>query len=181
MSQQNEFDPLFEEMKSAELSDSAKRDSLATIQRKLSHKRPHFIPALASGIAAVAVAVIVFLVFFASNSSMFENISSGGAGEDQLVFTGSSENWKVEYVVLYQEGEREKDVATVTYIGDGNPPETIDYEVGSSSGTNNSLNEENSLVITSQGAGLKLHESQENEAVIKWDGKSESFLLTREE
>ncbi|RAZ81380.1 hypothetical protein [Planococcus halotolerans] len=179
MSQQNEFDPLFEEMKSVELSDSAKRDSLAGIQKRLNRKRPHFIPSLASGIAAVAV--IVFLVLFASNSAMFENISSGGAGEDQLVFTGSGENWEIEYVVLYQEGEREKDVATLTYIGEGNPPETIDYEVGSSSGTNNSLNEDNSLVITSQGAGLKLHESQENEAVIRWEGKSESFLLTREE
>lgn len=179
MSQQNEFDPLFKEMKSAELSDSAKLDSLANIQRRLNRKRQHFIPIMVSGL--VGVAVIVFLVFFASNSTMFENISSGDAGEDQLVFSGASENWEIEYVILYQEGEREKDVATLTYIGDGNPPETIDYEVGSSSGTNNSLNEENSLVITSQGAGLKLHESQENEAVIRWEGKSESFLLTREE
>ncbi|OHX51155.1 hypothetical protein BB776_00810 [Planococcus salinarum] len=177
MSQQNDFDPLFEEMKSAELSESAKRDTLAGLHNKLSRKRQHFIPTVVSGLAAVAV--IVFLVLFASNSSMFENISSGGGGEDQLVFAGAGENWEIEYVVMYQEGEREKDVATLTYIGDGNPPETIDYEVGSSSGTNNSLNEENSLVITSQGKGLKLHESQENEAVIRWEGKSETFLLTR--
>lgn len=179
MSQQNEFDPLFKEMKSVELSDAEKRDSLAGIQKRLSRKRPHFIPSLVSGITALAV--IVFLVLFASNSTMFENIASGGAGEDQLVFTGSGENWEIEYVILYQEGEREKDVATLTYIGEGNPPEAIDYEVGSSSGTNNSLNEESSLLITSQGAGLKLHESQKNEVVIMWEGKSESFLLTREE
>ncbi|PKH12104.1 hypothetical protein [Planomicrobium sp. MB-3u-38] len=181
MSQQNEFDPLFEEMKSAELSDSAKRDSLANIQRKLSRKRPHFIPTLASGIAAVAV--IIFLVFFASNSSMFENISSGGAGEDQLVFTGSSENWAIEYVVTYPREDWEKIVYTITFIGD-EVPETVEYSIegtsGGSSGTD-TLYADRTVSGTSESNGAKVQENEEIDATIEWDGRSESFLLTREE
>lgn len=181
MSQQNEFDPLFEKMKSAELSDSAKRDNLANIQRKLSRKRPHFIPALASGITAVAV--IVFLVFFASNSSMFENISSGGAGEDQLVFTGSSENWAIEYVVTYPKEDWQKIVYTITFIGN-DVPESVEYTIDGTFGGHyggDKLSADQSVGGRSEGNGAKVQENEEIDATIKWDGKSESFLLTREE
>lgn len=176
MSQQNEFDPLFEEMKSVELSEAAKRDSLAGIHNKLNRKRQHFIPTVLSSLAAAAV--IAFLVFFASNSSMFDNMSSGGAGEDQLVFTGSGENWSIEYVVTYPKEDWEKEVFTLTFTGDGKPPETIDYEIESSSGTNTSLNEDHTLIGTSQSKGLMIQEDQEIDAVIYWNGNTESFTLT---
>lgn len=179
MSPSKEFDPLFQEMKNVELSKTAERELLVKIQKKAARKRKHLVPTILSGLAVAAV--LTFCVLFATNSVMFENIATGSSGTEKIVFAGSEENWTIEYVITYPKEGWGKEVFTITYIGDEEPPESIDYLIesisGGSNGTNVSLNENQRVTGSKESNGAKVMENEELEATITWLGKTETITL----
>lgn len=82
-------------------------------------------------------------------------------------------------------GFGEKDKFVIKYIGEGEPPNVIDYEIkgglGETSGTGHDL-DEGQLVQQGEIQTLEIYrKDQEVEISIKWQGQSESFIASPDE
>ncbi|WP_106497255.1 hypothetical protein [Lentibacillus sp. Marseille-P4043] len=100
-----------------------------------------------------------------------------------LTFTGGSDNWSVRYTAHIHETDSESIEYAIRYIGEKPAPETIDYELGSLSVHGRIVNKDTSAVTSKGGScfGCAVtQEDEEIEAVIMWNGKTESFTLTPE-
>ncbi|MFD1030560.1 hypothetical protein [Metaplanococcus flavidus] len=112
--------------------------------------------------------------------------------EGNYNFTGSSESWEVQYEVdIIEKGENENQVeenGTAKFIGEGEPPKTVDYKLETESGANSSegsgimMNDETlSFAQGSCGNCVPIQEDEELELEIIWDGKSEIVILNSNE
>ncbi|ANU21388.1 hypothetical protein BBI15_14985 [Planococcus plakortidis] len=108
---------------------------------------------------------------------------SGCVDGDRYNFSGSSENWDVFYVVDVSDGTNQEKSGTIKYVGEGNAPEMIDYEIeasgSGSEGTGITLNEGTADTGRSSCEGCAvIQEDEEIEVEITWNGQTENLLLT---
>ncbi|MGP4108612.1 phosphoadenosine phosphosulfate sulfotransferase [Virgibacillus sp. L01] len=100
--------------------------------------------------------------------------------KDCVCFQGESKHWEVEFEAAIRSESSESTGYTIRYIGDGEPPEEISYQVGSSSGNETLQNE----VLKSSGSycsGCSITvEDQEIDAKIEWDEETENITLKNE-
>ncbi len=104
------------------------------------------------------------------------------SSEDKLIFQDKSENWSVEYEAKSQGENAESTNLRIAYIGEGDPPETIDYEYdtrsGSGGGTNASLDDGVMEGGEDSCSGCSTtSKSDEITVVVEWDGKKEELTL----
>ncbi|MFD1032852.1 hypothetical protein [Metaplanococcus flavidus] len=110
-------------------------------------------------------------------------ILSGCVDGDRYNFSGSSENWDVVYVVDVRNWDEQNDTGTIKYIGEKQAPETLDYKIeftaGSDSGTGKTL--DNGVTQTGgggcQGCAV-IQKDEEIEVEITWNGQTENLILT---
>ncbi|WP_043933846.1 hypothetical protein [Bacillus sp. EB01] len=95
-----------------------------------------------------------------------------------LIFTGESDNWKVQYEVK-ESGENcgkpsGESTGYIKYIGETSFPESIEYSLSNSEGA---VPLEKDGVFTLPIGCTNAKEHSEIEAIIKWDEKSETIPL----
>ena len=99
-------------------------------------------------------------------------------------FSGNSENWEVIYTIEVSNDNEQVYRGEAHFIGEGEAPESIDYELvmnsSSSGGTNARLIDGVAKVATgSCGGGCESIEGDEEiEVEITWDGQTENLILT---
>lgn len=107
----------------------------------------------------------------------------GCAGETYS-FDGESENWEMELTV-YTTGNNENASISINYIGDGDPPEEIDYKINkrNTEYAGHVLYPEKGIewedIICKECYPIKKEEKVEVE--ISWDGNTENFTLSHNE
>lgn len=107
---------------------------------------------------------------------------SGCVEGDRYQFTGSGDNWDVNYVVDVSQQDSEEATGTIRYTGEGTAPETIIYTIASNS------SEVSGNVMTTDGTvnigrsacdGCSIVQRGDDIQVeIKWDGQVETFELS---
>lgn len=105
------------------------------------------------------------------------------ANGDRYNFSGNSENWEVLYTIDVSNDNEQVYKGEAHFIGEGEAPEAIDYELemnsSSSTGANTRLIDGVAKVGTSScGGGCESIEGDEEiEVEINWNGQTENFLL----
>ncbi|TGB03484.1 hypothetical protein [Halobacillus salinus] len=104
------------------------------------------------------------------------------SSEDILIFQDKSENWSVEYEAKPNGENAESTNLRIAYIGEGDPPETIDYEYdtgsGSGGGTNASLDDGVMEGGEDSCSGCSTtSKGDEITVTVEWDGKKEELTL----
>lgn len=112
-------------------------------------------------------------------------LSSCGNSSDRFNFSGSSENWEVFYVVNVFGKDNEEKNGTIKFIGEEDPPETIDYKIetisGGSEGTGVTLNDGVGNIGNAFCEGCAvIQRDEEIEVEIVWNGQTENLVLTTE-
>ena len=104
---------------------------------------------------------------------------------DRYNFSGSSENWEVFYVVDVARGTSQEKSGKIKYIGEGNPPETVDYQIEATTG--GSYGEGVAVIdgVVEAGRstcdGCAVVQREDKLAVdITWNGKTEKIQLTNQ-
>ena len=109
---------------------------------------------------------------------------SACSSQEILQFQGENMNWKVEYQADIRSESSESTSFTIKYIGNGNPPEKIYYQIDSSAGESNGntlLNDGIVKVSSSSCTGCATtSEGQEMHVIIKWKGETEKLILRDE-
>lgn len=121
-----------------------------------------------------------------SNNSVEDNSSESSDSSAAYNFIGSSENWDVIYEVDILNDNAEESTGTIEYMGDEDPPETIDYEIdysgGAGSETGRNLYDGVASMGTTSCAGCAVtQEDEEIEVEINWEGRTENLILTTDE
>ena len=117
-----------------------------------------------------------------------ENITPEG----NYSFTGSNENWEVLFevdVVNKDQGENQVDEnGTLTFIGEDEAPEMVDYKLKTDSGINSKegtgvpiYEEVGSFAQGSCGNCVPMDADEELELEIIWDGNTEKIILNSNE
>lgn len=119
--------------------------------------------------------VVILLTFFLS----------GCVQGDRYNFSGSSGNWEVFYVVDISNGRSQEKTGKIKYIGEGNPPKTVGYQIEANSG--GSYAEGVNVIEGVAEAGRSICEGcaviqkdDEIEVIITWDGETEKIQLTNQ-
>ncbi|WP_236610120.1 hypothetical protein [Planococcus halocryophilus] len=112
-------------------------------------------------------------------------LTSCGNDTDRYNFTGSSDNWDMNYVVNVTGVDSQEKSGTVTYTGEGQAPETVDYKITTSSagsdGTGVGLENGAGNIGTVTCGGCAVIQKDENIQVeISWNGQTEELVLTNE-
>lgn len=119
------------------------------------------------------IGVVLFLVAI---------ILSACWGQKTIHFNGESNSWEVEYIADVQSTDSESTSIKMRYVGEGEPPENINYAVdsgtGGSEGSNISL--DNGVLHTSgdycSGCAVTSEDDDIN-VVIEWNGRTEEVNL----
>lgn len=106
------------------------------------------------------------------------------SNEQTYHFKEESENWDVNYTINITGDDSQSGDITIRYIGDNETPKEINYEINGSSGSDSGNEPLNDGVLqtpgyTCSGCGVT-KENAELEVTIKWDGKSDRFILKNE-
>ncbi|AQQ53269.1 hypothetical protein [Planococcus lenghuensis] len=93
---------------------------------------------------------------------------------DPLPLAGNGENWSFEYT---PDDFGEEDRMVFTYIGEGEPPEEFNYQIGEGGTSGNGIWLTDGQYSSGGGCGACEVYNQSNEVEIKvdWNGKTESF------
>ncbi|WP_198135871.1 hypothetical protein [Pontibacillus chungwhensis] len=97
--------------------------------------------------------------------------------EEEIIYEGKSEHWKIQYISALTERGRESKV-TIEFIGSSEPSQTFYYDVGRFSGSAPYNGDQ--VVI---GPGICEHcevlvQEEEKVGHIKWENTSEEIKLT---
>ena len=97
-------------------------------------------------------------------------------GEIPIIFFGKSDNWSVHYEITEQDdqGKCAQDVRYIKYIGNKPTPKMVEYSLLTESGIGPVG--QKGMVYFSKGC-INSFPDTEIEAIIKWDGKSETIPL----
>lgn len=113
-------------------------------------------------------------------------LTACGDETNRYNFKGSSDNWDMNYVVNVTASDSQDKSGTVIYTGKGQAPETVDYQITTSS----SGSEGTGVVLENGKAGSigkvscegcsVIQKNEEIQVEISWDGQTEEFVLTRD-
>ena len=100
-------------------------------------------------------------------------------GEIPITFFGKSDNWSVHYEITKQDDQDEQgkcaqDVRYIKYIGNKPTPKMVEYSILNGTGVV-PLSEQGNHYLAK--GCINANEDTEIEAIIKWDGKSETIPL----
>ncbi|MCH4827974.1 hypothetical protein [Planococcus halocryophilus] len=118
--------------------------------------------------------------------SIFILITLSGCGDgDRFVFSGESENWRVEYEAIIYDETSEETFGSIMYKGAEPSPKEINYIIKSESdeksGKNISLEEGSTTISKGSCRGCAItQEDEEMEVEITWNGKKENLTLKNE-
>ncbi|MCA0970775.1 hypothetical protein LCM20_09255 [Halobacillus litoralis] len=106
---------------------------------------------------------------------------SACSNQDIITFQDRSETWSVQYNVEVTGENEESTELRIAYVGDGEPPETIDYSYDAGSGSGNGtapLSEDGVITPSSGCSGCDTTEREDEVTVtIEWDDQEENFTL----
>ncbi|WP_238532187.1 membrane lipoprotein lipid attachment site-containing protein [Planococcus antarcticus] len=110
-------------------------------------------------------------------------ILTGCVNGDRYTFSGSSENWDVFYVVDVSDGTNQVEDGIVTYTGEDDPPETIEYKLeanlGTSEGTGITIKDGTGSIANGACRGCAvIQEDEEIKVEITWNGQTENLIVT---
>ncbi|TFE02361.1 hypothetical protein [Jeotgalibacillus salarius] len=111
--------------------------------------------------------------------------SNTSKAPEVLVFTGESENWRVNYISS-QSNETEQEIEyRIDYLGSGDPEE-VSYSVLTNieSGSSGNVNLSETKVIRGSGSCggcATLNKDDVLQFEVEWDGQQESFEVTYDE
>lgn len=97
-------------------------------------------------------------------------------GEIPITFSGESDNWSVHFEITERDEQRkcEQDVRFIKYIGNEPTPQMVEYSIFTETGVV-PLSEQGNHYLAK--GCINANEETEIEAIIKWDGKSETIPL----
>ncbi|MBM7578738.1 hypothetical protein [Jeotgalibacillus terrae] len=108
-----------------------------------------------------------------------------GKQSDVFVFTGESENWRVNYISAKSEEDRVENDYWIYYIGDENPGEvSYSIDLGSGATSAGSADLSHTDVIRAGGGCSDCETLKEDDVLqfeVEWDGQQESFEVTYDE
>ncbi|EGA90396.1 hypothetical protein GPDM_05186 [Planococcus donghaensis MPA1U2] len=112
-------------------------------------------------------------------------LTACGNKTDRYSFTGSSDNWDMNYIVDVTGVDSQEKSGTVTYTGKGEAPETVDYKITTTSagsdGTGVTLENGQGSIGTVSCEGCAVIQKDDKILVeLSWNGQTESMILTNE-
>lgn len=109
-------------------------------------------------------------------------IMTACSSQDVLIFQDQSENWSVEYKARIIAEDEQAETLRLAYRGEGEPPDTIDYEYETLTGSGDAHNAtlENGVMERAEDACSGCATTSKDEEItvtVEWDGQKETFSL----